>query len=506
MGDGTTTDRTFPVQIGTATNWASAESGNSHSLGLKTDGTLWAWGTNDNAYRTSPVQVETATNWVFIAAGGYHSLGLREDPIVPPFTPSPAFTSPNPTGSFDLATPAPGGARIAGWALDPESPKSIRLHIYVDGASATALTTNKHRPDVGQAFPSYGNYHGFDTAIEMNLGLHTVCIYGINIGPLGTNSLIGCRQVNVVDPTGSFDLATPAPGGARIAGWALDPESANSVDLHVYVDGAFATVLTANGDRPDIAQAFPGYGNTHGFDSVIPMNSGFHTVCAYSINIGGGENPLIGCRQVMIGGNPFGSFDLGTAVPGGARIAGWALDLQSARAVELHIYVDGAIAGSFIANGDRPDIAQAFPGYGNAHGFDTTVAMSPGFHTVCAYGINVGAGDNSLVGCRWVMIESNPFGNIDVVQSVSGGIQVGGWALDPQTADSIEIHIYVDGAIAGSFLANGDRPDIGQVFPGYGNAHGFNNVISATPGTHQVCVFGINKLAGNNALIGCRNT
>jgi alpha-tubulin suppressor-like RCC1 family protein len=88
LGDATTvTGRTFPVQTGTDTKWISIAAGGSHSLGLKSDGTLWAWGNNSNGQlgdltllaKNSPVQVGTDNKWVSIAAGGSHSLGLKSD-------------------------------------------------------------------------------------------------------------------------------------------------------------------------------------------------------------------------------------------------------------------------------------------------------------------------------------------------------------------------------------------------------------------------------------------
>jgi hypothetical protein len=43
------------VQVGGATNWASVHAGNSYSLALRTDGTLWAWGFNSNGQLGKPI-------------------------------------------------------------------------------------------------------------------------------------------------------------------------------------------------------------------------------------------------------------------------------------------------------------------------------------------------------------------------------------------------------------------------------------------------------------------
>ena len=48
LGDGTTTSRSIPVQIGTATNWREVATGYYHTIALKTDGTLWSWGYNSD--------------------------------------------------------------------------------------------------------------------------------------------------------------------------------------------------------------------------------------------------------------------------------------------------------------------------------------------------------------------------------------------------------------------------------------------------------------------------
>ncbi|MFC2110852.1 HYR domain-containing protein [Bacteroidota bacterium] len=83
LGDGTTTQRNSPIQIGTST-WTSIAAGSYHMVGIKTDGTLWTWGYNYYGHlgdgttinRNSPVQIGTST-WTSITAGHYHTLGIK---------------------------------------------------------------------------------------------------------------------------------------------------------------------------------------------------------------------------------------------------------------------------------------------------------------------------------------------------------------------------------------------------------------------------------------------
>lgn len=87
LGDGTTTDRNSPVQIGDATTWARIDAGNSHTCAIRTDGTLWCWGNNfrgqlgdgTTTNRKTPVQVGTATNWASVSAGDSHTCAIRTD-------------------------------------------------------------------------------------------------------------------------------------------------------------------------------------------------------------------------------------------------------------------------------------------------------------------------------------------------------------------------------------------------------------------------------------------
>jgi len=102
LGDGTTENRTRPVQvvgpggIGYLTNVVAVAAGTYHSLALKSDGTVWAWGFNVDGElgngtevgSTTPVQVVGPggqghlTNVVAIAGADWHSLALKNDGTV----------------------------------------------------------------------------------------------------------------------------------------------------------------------------------------------------------------------------------------------------------------------------------------------------------------------------------------------------------------------------------------------------------------------------------------
>lgn len=89
LGDNTSNDKSSPVQtVAGGTNWKQVSCKSRHTSAIKTDGTLWGWGSNNygqlgdntNTYRSSPVQTVTGgTNWKSVAVGQYHTAAIKTD-------------------------------------------------------------------------------------------------------------------------------------------------------------------------------------------------------------------------------------------------------------------------------------------------------------------------------------------------------------------------------------------------------------------------------------------
>jgi subtilisin family serine protease len=314
-----------------------------------------------------------------------------------------------PFGSLDLAGPTPGAVVVAGWAIDPETSAPIAVHVYVDGVG-TAVVADGSRPDVDAAY-GYGAQHGFYAPVPVAGGTHAVCVYAINaVGTAGANAGLGCRYVTVPTgpPIGSLDVATSSPGKVVVGGWAIDPDTADPIAVHVYVD-SIGAAFTAGQYRSDLAGFFGPYGGNHAFNGAIAAPPGVHTVCAYGINLGGGANSSLGCKVVTVpGGSPFGSFDLARRNAGGTlTVGGWAIDPDTADPITVSLLVAGPgfplTAVPLASDAGRSDLASIFPVYGAPHGFSATVLSGlPAGSTVCAIGIDVGVGSDTVLGCKVV--------------------------------------------------------------------------------------------------------
>jgi uncharacterized repeat protein (TIGR01451 family) len=90
LGNGTTTISSTPVQVSGLSGVEAVGAGQFYSLAIKSDGTVWAWGWNiygqlgngTTTNSSTPVQVSGLTSVVAISAGEYHGLALESDGTV----------------------------------------------------------------------------------------------------------------------------------------------------------------------------------------------------------------------------------------------------------------------------------------------------------------------------------------------------------------------------------------------------------------------------------------
>jgi len=85
LGLGAISSHTRPQLVGDAgMQWDSVSAGWNHVLALRSDGSLWAWGSSEagqlgtgaRGLRTTPARVTEASNWISISAGFDHSSAL----------------------------------------------------------------------------------------------------------------------------------------------------------------------------------------------------------------------------------------------------------------------------------------------------------------------------------------------------------------------------------------------------------------------------------------------
>lgn len=69
-----------PRQVGTNRDWSMALKLNNHTIGIRTNGTLWEWGYRGaGRHSANAEQVDGRTNWVGISGGDVHGAALNAD-------------------------------------------------------------------------------------------------------------------------------------------------------------------------------------------------------------------------------------------------------------------------------------------------------------------------------------------------------------------------------------------------------------------------------------------
>lgn len=396
--------------------------------------------------------------------------------------------------------------KVTGWArsVDPATPVTIT----VDGVPVATVVADQSRLDRGAATKNYGAPSGYETTISTAPGIRQICSVPAGGAPQCTTVRVGEGRY----PTGFTAQPTLSQNQWEITGWALDPETSSSVTVELWVDGTLRDSTPAYEPHAEFSAQWPGW-KEKGFRLWWNREPGkTQTLCVIARDIGTNTGVPIGCQRVTspAGNNPIGNVEVGASQAGSQiYLSGWALDPDTADSTAVHVYVNNRFAGATSTTVSRSDVKRVFPAYNDLRGFSVKVPATSGVNQVCAYGINVVTGTtNSLIGCRSVTVRTgNPLGSFDQASvQFDRRIAIRGWTLDPDTTAPIKAHVYVDGRYAGQGTANTWRPDVGRVYPGYGDSHGYSILLGPqAPGTHTICVYGINVGAGTfNPQLGCR--
>jgi alpha-tubulin suppressor-like RCC1 family protein len=257
-----------PVQIGTDNDWVMVAAGTSFALGLKADGTLYAWGqnrygqlgnsTNNGTTAANPTPALVGSGYKSIAAGFMHSLGVQADGSLLAWGYNFYGQIANPTPANQGNTPNPTPRVVGAGYVAAAGGTFFSLALLADG-TATAWGAN----DRGQLGNSTNAGSGAINATPLAVtgGPYVALAVG------GTHSL-GLQADGTLSAWGnnaSGQLGSPANGAVNVtptvvAGQYAGIAAGNQHSLGRRADGTLFTWGANTGSqlaRPNTSTAGP---------------------------------------------------------------------------------------------------------------------------------------------------------------------------------------------------------------------------------------------------------
>ena len=246
-----TLNQLSPLQIGTDTDWVEIATGtNDTSFAIKSNGTIWGWGSNPTSIIVSgsgtttvstPTQVGTDTDWVKMSVGGGHILAQKQNGTLwswgggdalgvggtPPVTNIPQQVTTDTWKSFSTGTGTSFGIKSDGtlWAWGANSngqlglghtnsPITIPTQVGTDTNWETVqarnfVTTMATKTDGSVWYwgRNYNGEFGNGTSYDTNLYISPQQTLGICVTPL-TTPIFQQENVFTMYPNPAKDVVT----------------------------------------------------------------------------------------------------------------------------------------------------------------------------------------------------------------------------------------------------------------------------------------------------------
>lgn len=319
--------------------------------------------------------------------------------------PGGRISNDSPDGSIENIVVYGNRASVHGWAYDPNSAASeVKIVVYINGKLNAYQLTTLARPDINASHLITGS-HGYLVPIQLSDGANNVCVYAINLGA-GANSTLGCHSINLSGAPLGASTTTLRGNVATVSGWTYDYDvPSEALPVAVYVNGTLTRYGPTTSPSPVTDTDYHITG-THGYLFTMQLADGTSTVCTYAINRGTGHNSELACPVVGLSGAPLGVLDSATVSHAGATatatVTGWTYDYDApTQPIRAVLYLNGKLAGYGPTTAVRNDVSGYF-GITGSHGYTFTVPIPAGANQLCMYGISVGTGPNTELGCRSV--------------------------------------------------------------------------------------------------------
>jgi hypothetical protein len=150
--------------------------------------------------------------------------------------------------------------------------------------------------------------------------------------------------------------------------------------------------------------------------------------------------------SVLFDADPIGRLDSVSVNIDQATVRGWTVDQDAVtESLPVNLTVDGQLVATVPASLPRSDVAAAYPKAGPNHGFEATVNVPAGTHSVCAVAVNRYAGRDVTLGCKSVTIAKARPSAPRAVGAVAGTSSVQVSWLAPATSSAGATYTVVAG-------------------------------------------------------------